>query len=241
MVEMTNFSSETTLATLVTDRPGRSRVLESLGLDYCCKGGQSLESACAKSGKDLTEVLERLAAFDLKDDVTDEPDFGAMGLTELVDHIESTHHAYIKAELEPLSQLIEKVARVHGANYPWMAEVRKLAFKLFSEIAHHLVKEERVLFPMIRELDAAKALPQSHCSGVNAPIAVMEMEHDSAGEVLAKLRELTSDYTMPKGGCNSFRAMMNRLEAFEYDLHRHIHKENSLLHPKTLAAAEALD
>ncbi|PCJ53065.1 MAG: hypothetical protein COA70_10410 [Planctomycetota bacterium] len=60
----TNVSPETTLATLVTERPGRSRVLESLGLDYCCKGGQSLESACAKSGKDLQEVLQRLAVFD---------------------------------------------------------------------------------------------------------------------------------------------------------------------------------
>ena len=237
---MTNFSSETTLATLVTDRPGRSRVLESLGLDYCCKGAQSLESACAKSGKDLTEVLQRLAAFDLKDEATEEPDFGSMGLTQLVDHIVETHHAYVKSELNTLGALVDKVARVHGANFPWLKEVRSLVFALFAELAQHLEKEEQVLFPMIRELDAASSLPQFHCGGVNAPIAVMEMEHDSAGEVLVKLRELTSDYTMPEGGCNSFRAMMNRLEAFEYDLHRHIHKENSLLHPKALAAAEAL-
>ena len=237
---MTNISSETTLATLVTERPGRSRVFESLGLDYCCQGGQSLQSACAKSGKDLQEVLQRLTAFDEKIDTTVEPDFGSMGLTELVDHIVETHHAYVKSELDTLSQLVDKVARVHGEKFPWMKEVRSLVFALFAELAQHLQKEEQVLFPMIRELDDESALPQFHCGGVNAPIAVMEMEHDSAGEVLVKLRALTSDYTMPEGGCNSFRAMMNRLEAFEYDLHRHIHKENSLLHPKALAAAEKL-
>ncbi|MFK5956429.1 MAG: iron-sulfur cluster repair di-iron protein [Planctomycetota bacterium] len=237
---MATLSPDTTLATLVTDRPGRSRVFESFGLDYCCHGGQSLEAACAKSDKNLGEVLEHLAAFDATAELSTEPDFGAMGMTELVDHIESTHHAYVKAELEPLSQLVEKVARVHGANFPWLAEVRNLSFALFAELAQHLGKEEQVLFPMIRELDAAKSLPQFHCGGVNAPIAVMEMEHDSAGEVLRKLRELTSDYSMPEGGCNSFRAMLNRLEAFEYDLHRHIHKENSLLYPKALAAAEKL-
>ena len=187
------------------------------------------------------EAMTNLNAFSAPAESSQQLDFESMALTELVDHIEATHHAYVKSELEPLGQLVDKVARVHGEAFPWMVDVRRLTFALFAEISAHLQKEERVLFPMIRELDTATSMPQFHCGGVDAPISVMEMEHDNAGEVLTQLRELTSGYAVPEGGCNSFRAMMNRLEAFEYDLYRHIDKENRLLHPKALAAFAGLE
>ncbi|MHC4380781.1 MAG: iron-sulfur cluster repair di-iron protein [Planctomycetota bacterium] len=237
---MASATSESTLADLVTERPGRSRVFENLGLDYCCNGGQSLASACQKSGKDLDAVLAQLTAFDAAAGDSDEPDFGDMGLGELVDHIVKTHHAYLKEEMQPLSQLIEKVTRVHGRTFPWLIQMRRLTLEMFMELDAHLQKEEMVLFPMMRELETATSAPAFHCGTVGAPISVMEMEHDAAGEHLAQLREITSGFAVPEDGCNSFRAMMNRMEALEYDLHRHIHKENSLLHPMALALSENL-
>lgn len=237
---MTSATADSTLADLVTDRPGRSRVFESLGLDYCCNGAQSLESACQKSGQDLDSVLAKLSAFDAETSGPEEPDFGNMGLGELIDHIVETHHAYMKEEMQPLSQLIEKVKRVHGRTFPWLVQLRKLTLEMFMELDAHLQKEEMVLFPMMRELESATSAPAFHCGTVEAPISVMEMEHDAAGEHLAQIRELTSGFTVPEGGCNSFRAMMSRLEAMEYDLHRHIHKENSLLHPQAKALSDKL-
>lgn len=229
--------ADSTLAELVTERPGRSRVFESFGLDYCCNGDRSLEQACASIGQDVEPVLKKLQYFDATDD-TVEPDFGNMGPTELYEHIVETHHVYLKGELPPLAELIDKVARVHAENHPWLGQMRRVALDLFHELDAHLMKEERILFPMIKQLEEATAAPQFHCGSIENPIHVMEMEHDGAGEALAKLRKLTNDYTVPEGGCTSFRAMMDRLEALEYDLHRHIHKENSLLHPKAKALLE---
>jgi regulator of cell morphogenesis and NO signaling len=93
------------------------------------------------------------------------------------------------------------------------------------------MKEERVLFPLIRQLEAASTLPSVHCGSVNNPIRVMEHEHDTAGLALARMRKLTGGFRTPPDGCESYRTLMDGLAAVEADLHRHIHKENHVLFP----------
>jgi regulator of cell morphogenesis and NO signaling len=62
----------------------------------------------------------------------------------------------------------------------------------------------------------------------------MEFEHDNAGLILAQLRQLTDDYTPPEWACNTYRAMLDALMAFEQDMHQHIHKENNILFPRAI-------
>ena len=95
-----------------------------------------------------------------------------------------------------------------------------------------MLKEEQILFPLIRELDQAATAPSFHCGSVGNPIRMMEMEHQNAGAALGRIREMTTDYEIPEGACNSFRAMLSGLEHLEADLHLHIHKENEILFPK---------
>ena len=237
---MSETSSTVSIGDLVTAKPGRSRVFEKFGVDYCCRGKQTLEDACAADGKDLAAILAALSLFDAANESSEEPDCDAMSLTELVDHLEATHHAYLKEEFQPLGELVEKVFGVHGGNFAWIGELRRNYRDLVMELTAHLEKEEVVLFPMIRELELSASKPNFHCGSVENPINVMEMEHDAAGLLLGSMRQLSSDYTPPAEACNSFRAMMERLEAMEYDIHRHIHKENSILHPKAKALEESL-
>ncbi len=237
---MSETSSSVSIGDLVTANPGRSRVFEKFGVDYCCRGNQTLEEACTADGKDFAAINAALAEFDASGESSDEPDCGAMSLTELVDHLEATHHEYLKAEMQPLSELIEKVFRVHGRNFAWIGDLRRVYRDLVMELSAHLDKEEMVLFPMIRELERSAAKPSFHCGSVGNPINVMEMEHDAAGLHLSAMRDLAQNYQPPEDACNSFRAMMQRLEAMEYDIHRHIHKENSILHPKAKELEEAL-
>lgn len=61
---------------------------------------------------------------------------------------------------------------------------------------------------------------------------MMELEHQNAGVALDRMREMTNNYEIPAGACNSFRAMLSGLEHLETDLHLHIHKENEILFPK---------
>ena len=73
--------------------------------------------------------------------------------------------------------------------------------------------------------------PTFHCGSVRNPISVMEREHDTAGSLLARLRELTSSYTSPADGCTSYEMLYRGLAELEADTHLHVHKENNVLFP----------
>ena len=78
-----------------------------------------------------------------------------MGATELVDHLEATHHRYLWEELPRLSALVAKIVGVHGERHPELGDVAACYEQVRADLEPHLLKEERVLFPMIRELAVA--------------------------------------------------------------------------------------
>ncbi len=225
---MTTIDPTTTLGELVTTHPQLARELELLELDYCCGGQRTLADACAARGLDAQTTADELA-----DAVIDEPapDWSAMGLADLVDHLESTHHRYLWDELPRLSALVAKIVSVHGDRHPELAQVEACFEEIRHDLEPHLVKEERVLFPMIRELDAATESVSFHCGTLRNPISVMLGEHDAVGDLLARLRQLTNGYEAPADGCGSYVACYAGLAELEADTHLHIHKENNLLFP----------
>jgi regulator of cell morphogenesis and NO signaling len=224
-------SPSTTVGELVRQRPARSRVFEQFKIDYCCGGKTPLEEACAAKGLDTDEVLRSLLLIGHAETPAD-PD--SMGLTELADHIEKTHHAYLRAELPRLDFMTRKVAAVHAESEPRLNDIRTVFAACKEELESHMLKEEQILFPMIRQLEAADAPVAFHCGTLANPIRMMEHEHDSAGDALELLRQLTDDYTPPSWACNTYRAMVDALGAFERDMHQHVHKENNILFPKAL-------
>lgn len=231
----TLLDTRTTVGQLVADRPARSRVFQKLGIDFCCGGKKSLEEACRAKGLDAQSVLQVLLASEDGAASAPEIDAARMSLTELCDHIETTHHAYLKEELPRLHRMIAKVAAVHGDWCPFMRDVLEVYVTYMDELTHHMAKEEAVLFPIIRAIDADDANAASRCGGTIAnPIRVMEHEHRDAGDALAKMRELTSGFTPPPNACNTFRATLDGLREMEADMHQHVHKENNVLFPRAL-------
>ena len=220
-----------TLGDLVAEAPGRAAVLDRLGLDYCCHGQRTLADACTEAGLAAEVVVAEL------DTAGSRPVDHPTDPAALADHIEATHHAYLHAELPALDALAVKVAGVHGERHPELAEVHRLVVALRADLEPHLLKEEQVLFPAIRALvDGAREFP---FGTVQNPIRVMSMEHDSAGELLAALRDVTGGYRVPDDGCASYRSLYERLEALEGDTHRHIHLENNVLFPAAVALEDA--
>lgn len=226
---------DTTVGELVTQRPGRSRVFEQLGIDFCCGGKKSLADACAAKGLDADTVLTTLLAAEANTS-SDETDWSRASLTALADHIEQTHHAYLRRELPRLGTMIRKVAAVHGDRYPWMLEIDGVYVSFAAEMEAHMLKEEQMLFPLIRRLerDDSEATAGIRRAGISDPIQVMEHEHDDAGRALMRMRELSNGFTPPPDACNTFRAALDGLAELEQDTHRHVHKENSILFPRAL-------
>lgn len=217
--------SDRSLASIVTEDPSRTRILESFGLDYCCGGSAALGEACSAAGVELDDVVSALS----ETAAAVAPDWATMSPPELVDHLESVHHAYLHAELPRLAALAEKVAGVHGDRHPELIEVLADFNEVRDDLDPHLLKEERVLFPAIRQ----------HVPGdrLAMPISVMLNEHDVTGELLVKLRASAQDFVVPDDACGSYRALYDGLAEMERDTHLHIHKENNVLFPAVLASA----
>ncbi|MBC2592902.1 iron-sulfur cluster repair di-iron protein [Ruficoccus amylovorans] len=229
---MTQPNAQTTVGELVRERPARSRVFEQHRIDYCCGGKRPLAEACAERKLDLALILRELEASDRADERLVDAD--AMSLSTLADHIEATHHAYLREELPRLDFMTRKVAAVHGDTEPRLRTIREVFIAFEQELSSHMLKEEQVLFPMIREIESTDTAPQFHCGSLANPISQMESEHDSAGNALAQFRSLTDDYTPPEWACNTFRALYDALAELERNMHQHVHKENNVLFPKAL-------
>jgi regulator of cell morphogenesis and NO signaling len=214
-----------TLGDLVAANPATARVLDELGLDYCCHGDRTLGDACASADLDPRVVAAELEGTDAEGDTS----WTTLPLPALVDHIVDTHHRYLHAELPLLYALADKVLGVHGDRHPELAEVRRLVAAIRADLEPHLLKEERVLFPAIREvIDGRRDFP---FGSIENPIRMMTFEHERAGELLADLRLVTRDYAVPADACASYRSLYERLAALELDTHLHVHKENHTLFP----------
>ncbi|HWJ64313.1 MAG TPA: iron-sulfur cluster repair di-iron protein [Acidimicrobiales bacterium] len=233
---MEGLTATSTLAEIVRTAPGSERALEAHALDYCCGGRRRLVDACAETGVDPDAVLAEIDALGPAAPVA----WATMRPGELVDHLESTHHAYLHAELPRLSALTAKVVGAHGERHPELAEVQRVFEAVRLDLEPHLAKEEQVLFPMIRELDRASAPPVFHCGSLRNPISVMLREHDAAGELLRRLRDVTGAFSTPGDGCASYRALYDGYARLEADTHLHIHKENDVLFPAVVALEAAV-
>jgi regulator of cell morphogenesis and NO signaling len=68
----------------------------------------------------------------------------------------------------------------------------------------------------------------------------MEADHRSAADLLARLRMLTRDFTLPEDACTTYRLCYAELARFESDLHWHVHLENNVLFPRALELEQQL-
>jgi regulator of cell morphogenesis and NO signaling len=224
-----------TLSQIVTENYQAARVFEKYGLDFCCKGKRPLEEACAEKGIKAEDVWTELRdVFQLSEVSKGGSDVNNMSLTELAEYIVRVHHTYVKLNLPQIFNYVLRVATKHGDRFPFMKEVYLLFAEVREEMTQHMLKEEQILFPRIKlmELNAAQG---KDVSWLQAPIDVMEDEHDKAGSLLYRIRELTNNYTAPEGACTTFHLSLDALKGFEEDLHRHVHLENNILFPKAVA------
>lgn len=221
-----------TLAGIALSNQAFIPVLEKYSLDFCCRGKKTLEIACTEKNLPIDTIVN-----ELMDTVnTGKPlmPFTEMSIEQLITYIMIHHHFYVKNSIGTILSHISKVEAKHGVRYPHMEKILALFTAVADELIPHMEKEEKILFPRIKEISEMC----SHDKFVNiapgfltSPIRMMEIEHDNAGQLLFEIRELTNDYTAPEDACTTHRVCLQELKAFEEDLHQHVHLENNILFP----------
>jgi regulator of cell morphogenesis and NO signaling len=237
-----DITPETRIADIAAQNPATIKVFQRLGIDFCCGGKRPLAEACRDRQITISELTSALASVEAERPQLPSAD---SRLGELIRFIVDRYHADLRVELPRLSQMAAKVLDAHGARNPEVfPELNQVFAGLRAELESHMIKEERILFPYVERLemlaDKDQALPASPFGSIQAPIGMMEHEHDDAARALDRLRQLTNGYTPPADACNTFRGLYFGLAELEKALHEHIHLENNVLFPRAARLEEEL-
>jgi regulator of cell morphogenesis and NO signaling len=227
-----------TVREFAVEIPQATRLFESMGIDYCCGGGKSLQDACVSANVSVDEVVSKLLVSAKESRPAQNSDWSTARLSELVDYIVTKHHVYVRQELPRLEQLLNKVASKHGEKQPELKRVQNIFRAVSQELSSHLTKEEQILFPYVKELETSRGsstrMRAPMFGSVSNPVHMMEIEHQSAGDALRELRKITNGFVAPEEGCFSYQTLYRGFAEFETDLHQHIHLENNILFPRTI-------
>jgi regulator of cell morphogenesis and NO signaling len=228
-------TTTTHVADIAAASPRAAAWFHAHGIDFCCGGKRPLSDVCAEAGLDAETVRAELAALPAS---SDEVDWTTQPLSDLASHIVGFYHARLREDLPRIAGLLERVVSRHGERRPELGQLGTTFRDLAAELLSHMEKEEQVLFPHIRALEAAAEgrggrgfLPLGLAAGATG---VMEREHETAALALQAIRRLTSGFTPPEDACASYRALFAGLEAFDAELRRHIHLENNILFPRAV-------
>ena len=145
-----------------------------------------------------------------------------LSTTELVRHIVSRHHQYLRDMLPFVQVLAHRVARVHGQQEPKLVELSGAVAELRATLEPHLDDEERSLFPAL-VANAGVAVARSK------DLRALQDEHLHVEEMVKQLRALSNDFVVPDWASTSYRTLMRELEKLEADTLAHVHTENHVL------------
>lgn len=226
------FDGTETIGEIVAEFHGASNLLKEYRIDFCCGGDRTLSTVLMQQAIDQAAFLGLLNeayrnAMQQKDPNVD---WRTVTYNELIDHVIYNHHAYLNKELPLLRDFVTKILRVHGAEHPELVTLHKKFHDLKTELEQHLISEEVIVFPKIREYEQTGS--EAALGKAIAAIHELEAEHEHAGDLLKEMRAITNDYTLPEGACRTYTLTFQKLEALEADLFEHIHLENNIMFPR---------
>jgi len=232
------FDMSRTVSEIARENPAAVRVFENFGIDYCCGGKRSLEEACESVNAPIDQVIQALRELQANNMRPEEHRWTASSLVELTEYIVNHHHRYIRDEVPRIEQLLQMVVDQHGERHHELGIIQQIFRTLSDELRIHMMKEERILFPFLEEMETGARMereaPLACFASIELPISRMLADHNDAGVLTARIRDLSGGYRAPEGSCPSYRALYRSLEEFERDLHHHVHLENNILFPRAV-------
>ncbi len=230
-------TQEKTIGDFVAENFRTAEVFKKYHIDFCCKGGRTVEEACDNKKVSPEQIYQELE--EIANRKSEDIDFNSWPLDLLADYVEKTHHKYVEEKSAMLIPYLNKLCKVHGERHPELFEINELFIGSAQDLAAHMKKEELILFPFIKQMVEAKKngepLPAPRFGTVENPVAMMKHEHEAEGERFVKIAELTNNYEFPDDACGTYQVTYKMLEDFQNDLHKHIHLENNILFPKAIA------
>lgn len=226
-----------TISEIVSNDYRTALVFRTFGIDFCCKGDQTIGEACTKKNADPQVLLEKLI------EVFTEPseenfDFKSWPPAVLATYIEKKHHDMIRERVPLIRKFLKRVVKVHGKHEPRLKEIKTLFETSTEDLHRHLEQEELIIFPFIRKISSdpkgETLIASPSFKQIRKSIYQLMEEHEQEGIYLSQIRQLSDDYTPPPYACNTYKVAFALLQEFDVNLQKHMHLERNILFPEVI-------
>ena len=240
-----NINPSSFVTDIVTHDYRTADIFRKYNIDFCCGGKWALDTACTNRGLDTNEVLVELEKIVYRPDSKAAIEFDEWDIDFLTDYIFNVHHRYLKKALPSVKEHVTLFLNEHKIKYPELGELELIIRRLMKEIPPHMLQEEEIIFPYIKQIHHAYNNNESYARllvrTLRKPVEeVMIGEHQSVMKHLNRMRELTNNYTPPANACLTHKVTYSKLKELDNDLVQHIHLETNILFPKAIAMEKEL-
>lgn len=234
--------SQLTISEIVARDYRSALVFRTFGIDFCCKGDQTIGEACLGKSINSRDLLEKLLEA-LTSPAEDSFDFKSWPLGLLTNYIETKHHALIQERVPMIRKFLKRVEKIHGAQDPRLKKVRRIFEKSSEDLQSHLEREELIIFPYIRKIagaeDRKNLILSDSYERIREIITQLMTEHEQEGEYLEQIRILTNNYSPPEYASNTYKVALAMLEEFDMNMQKHMHLERNILFPGALELSQS--
>jgi len=225
-----------TVSDIVRDDYRTADVFKRHGINFCCSGNVSLESACAVKNIDASAVMSELDEATRNIRLPNGLKFSEWKASFLADYIIHVHHEYLFQSLPSLESALISFIEGHKKKFPQLEELSDVFKRLANLLMIHIRHEDEIIFPYIKQIETALRRSEPYGSllvkTLRKPIGNVEKEHSEISGLLKKLKDRSSDFHFPGNACTNHQVIYHRLQEFYEDMIQHMHLENNILYPK---------
>lgn len=156
--------------------------------------------------------------------------FEKMGLKNLSEYIEQTHHAYELSSLSAIENYFNSASDNDRELNPKLDEIKDIFIQLKDSFHNHVNEEEKFINSLIELTKNHKVNRNGYLKNIDT----FKNEHNSIYKSLQKIKELTNNFKVDENSSAVLKLCCARLFDFEQDLLKHQYLEEQYLFPQLL-------
>jgi len=241
----TRIDQDSSVSDIVSNDYRTADVFRKYSIDFCCGGKWPLKMVCESKQLNIAIIKKELEESIRTICLPGTLKFEEWNIDFLTDYIIHIHHHYLKKALPEVRVYLDRFAEGHQKKFPYLANLLKIYNELVIEMLPHLLQEEEIIFPYIRQIAHAYNSKESYAGllvrTLRKPVeSVMNHEHETVNKILHQLRELTDQYTPPGNACVNHKVTFLKLLELDNDLVQHMRLENDILFPRAISMEKEL-